>query len=432
MYSVILSPYKLIPSVIVVECYHSSNVHIYSSECSKRLLRVLWRLIDSLVEVHDSMDATNTELPVPRIPFSAVLSITNRCNLNCPHCFASANEHLNEELSDEQWMRIIDDLHSSGVFKFTFSGGEPFARPGWERLLEYVINKPGTVRFNTNATLITSEIADYLKSTGRVRGFIVGLDGPDAATHDAFRGKGAFDSAVRGINALTRVGFRPSGFCVVTRINVEKIESTLRFAKELGLSRLTLTPMTASGRGRRNLDRLEISVEQKRNLVDELNRLRPELGKFMDGTWSNVARKVAELNRNGPTQSAPVKTIQRCGAVNSAFAVRADGQLAPCEQGEDYPCGSLLERSLKDLWRNAEPVKHIRSHWTTTLDEIEGCHDCEWKRDCNGGCPAAAHSATRIWPSRDPGCCYRELIPDGNASRERSHYAERERYTASA
>ncbi len=378
------------------------------------------------------MSVTNMEPPVPRIPFSAVLSITNRCNLNCPHCFASANEHLDDELSDEQWMRIIDDLHKSGVFKFTFSGGEPFARPGWERLLEYVINKPATVRFNTNATLITSETAEYLRSTGRVRGFIVGLDGPDASTHDTFRGNGAFGSAIRGIGALRKAGFHPSGFCVVTRINVAKIESTLRFAKELGLSRLTLTPMTASGRGQRNVADMQVSPEQKRQLIEKINELRSEFGRFIDGTWSNVARKVVELNNNGPTEGVPVKTIQRCGAVNTGFTVRADGQITPCEQGEDYPCGSLLERSLKDLWRNAEPIKHIRSHWSTTLDEIDGCHDCVWRRDCNGGCPAAAHSATGIWPSRDPGCCYRELIPDGDRSAERSHHADPERYTASA
>ncbi|MFH1740150.1 MAG: radical SAM protein [bacterium] len=347
---------------------------------------------------------------VPRVPFSSVLSITNRCNLKCAHCFASANEHLNGELSIFQWRGIIDDLHSCGVFRFTFSGGEPFARSDWRDLAEYVFSKPGTLRFNTNATLITDETAEYLRGTGRVNGFIVGLDGADAETHDALRSPGAFEGAIRGIEALRKVGYRPQGFCVITKLNIEKVEGILRLAKKLGLSCLTLTPMTASGRGKRNVAELTPSLDEKRALVDELNQLRSELGGLMDGTWCNVAKKVAEYRDRGPTNEGPVKCIQRCGAVNGGFAVRADGQLSPCEQGMDYPCGSLLERSFKDLWSNAERCTHIRKHWSTTLDEIEGCRDCEWRRDCNGGCPASAHSATGIWPSRDPSACYRELV----------------------
>jgi len=339
---------------------------------------------------------------------------------------------LDDELTAEQWRSIVDDLHSSGVMRYTFSGGEPFARPDWRDLLEYVIHKPATVRFNTNATLITDEIAQYLKSTGRVKGFIVSLDGPDAATHDALRGHGAFDAAIRGIEFLKAAEFRPKGFCTITRFNADRIEETLRFGKDLGLSCLTLTPMTASGRGRKNIERLEITIDQKRALVEELNRLRPELGQFMDGTWKNVSEKVAEYRERGPTMDGPVKTIQRCGAVNGGFTVRADGQLTPCEQAEDYPCGSLLERSLKDLWENAEPVKHIRSHWKTTLDEIEGCRDCIWRRDCNGGCPAGAHSATGIWPSRDPGCCYRDLIPMDEINMGGTEHVGRERIATSA
>ena len=349
---------------------------------------------------------------IPRIPFSAVLSITNICNLSCRHCFAKANECLDDELDFEQWRGIIDDLHSSGVFKYTFSGGEPFARPDWKELAEYLFAKPASLRFNTNATLITEDIARYLRNTGRVRGFIVSLDGPDAETHDALRGAGAFDAAMRGIGFLREAGYKPQGFCTITQLNIEKVEPTLHLARELSLSCLTLTPMTASGRGRRNMERLLPSIEQKRALVDELNRLRDSdgLGKFMDGTWSNVARKVQEFRERGPSRDRPVMCIQRCGAVNGGLTVRADGQLAPCEQGADYPCGNLLERPLKDLWRNSKKCSHIRAQWMTSLDEIEDCRDCEWRRDCNGGCPAGAHSATGIWPSRDPGSCYRELV----------------------
>lgn len=347
---------------------------------------------------------------IPRIPFSAVLSITNRCNLNCPHCFASANEHLSSELSDEQWMDIIDDLHASGVLKYTFSGGEPFTRPSWKKLVEYVIDKPATLRFNTNATLITDEIARYLRDIGRVKGFIVSLDGPDAETHDAFRGPGTFDAALNGIRALRGVGYRPQGFCTITIFNIDKIEATLHLAQKLELSCLTLTPITASGRGKRNVDRLVPGKERMRKLIDQLNILRPELGKVMSGTCSNVAKKVAELREKGPSKDKPVMHVQRCGAAANGFTIRADGQLVPCEQFAAYPCGSVLERPLREVWRDSAQCRHIRESWKTTLDRLDDCKNCEWNRDCNGGCPASAYSATGHWPHRDVLGCIRDLI----------------------
>ncbi len=346
----------------------------------------------------------------PKIPFSAVLSITNHCNLNCPHCFASANEHLSSELSDEQWMDIIDDLHNSGVFKYTFSGGEPFARPNWKELVEYVIQKPATLRFNTNATLITEDVARYLRNTGRVKGFIVSLDGPDAETHDYFRGPGSFEKAIRGIRALRDFGYRPQGFCTITKFNVEKVEATLRLAQDLGLSCLTLTPFTASGRGKRNMDDYALDTTQKRALIDRLNELRPELGKVMSGTCSNVAKKVAELREKGPSKDKPVMRVQHCGAAANGFTVRADGQLVPCEQFAAYPCGSLLEKPLREIWWDSDHCQHIRKSWDTSLEELEGCKDCEWNRDCNGGCPASAHSSSGQWPHRDVNGCMKELI----------------------
>jgi hypothetical protein len=88
-------------------------------------------------------------LDVERIdPFSQELSapvrmdlaLTYRCQNNCIHCYAGG-PHETPELDTDQWKKVIDKLHSIGIFIFTFTGGEPTLREDLPELLRYAQEK---------------------------------------------------------------------------------------------------------------------------------------------------------------------------------------------------------------------------------------------------------------------------------------------------
>ena len=68
-------------------------------------------------------------------PLSAVIKITNRCNLKCKQCpWWKQNE---PEQTTEQWKETLRDIKKRGVLMSIFEGGEPTLRKDLQELLDY-------------------------------------------------------------------------------------------------------------------------------------------------------------------------------------------------------------------------------------------------------------------------------------------------------
>ena len=146
-----------------------------------------------------------------------ILETTESCNLRCGYCIY--NKFI-EESRDHGFKNmelptayagidyLIANSSQSDSAAVTFYGGEPLLRfPFIQSCVEYArkISKGKTVRFSitSNATLITPEIAQFLKKEGF--GVNVSIDGPKNV-HDSYRvdinGKGTFERAIRGLKLL--------------------------------------------------------------------------------------------------------------------------------------------------------------------------------------------------------------------------------------
>ncbi|MEM3796084.1 MAG: radical SAM protein, partial [Archaeoglobaceae archaeon] len=91
-----------------------------------------------------------------------VWNITNRCNLNCLHCYARANTRL-KELSTEECKKIVNELAEFGVPVILFSGGEPLLREDIFEIAEYARDRNIKIVLSTNGTLIDETLADKLR-----------------------------------------------------------------------------------------------------------------------------------------------------------------------------------------------------------------------------------------------------------------------------
>ena len=61
-------------------------------------------------------------------PRSLHLYTTNKCNLNCPHCYMFSGRKNEDELSTDEIFKLFQDFSNSGGHNVTLSGGEPTLR----------------------------------------------------------------------------------------------------------------------------------------------------------------------------------------------------------------------------------------------------------------------------------------------------------------
>ncbi|MCZ6752699.1 MAG: radical SAM protein, partial [Acidobacteria bacterium] len=170
----------------------------------------------------------------PNRPRLVFWELTKGCNLRCIHCRATATELSSpEDLSYEESTRIIDELATQAPFILVLSGGEPLFRSDVFHLARRAADRGIRVALATNGTLITGDVAREVAEAGILR-VAVSLDGPDASTHDAFRGiPGAFDKAIDGFHHLKRLGISLQINTTVAKHNWEKLPETLDLALRL-------------------------------------------------------------------------------------------------------------------------------------------------------------------------------------------------------
>lgn len=140
--------------------------------------------------------------PVPG-PLSVVLSMTRACTYECPHCYQRLDK--GQDLDIDRLADVVRSMQAIGVSMFDIEGGEPLLRcDRMVRLLE-TLDDRAEVWMNTTGAELTNEKLDRLVEAG-LKGVMVSIHAPDAATHDAFTGvPGSFRVAC---DALDRFGER--------------------------------------------------------------------------------------------------------------------------------------------------------------------------------------------------------------------------------
>ncbi len=102
-----------------------------------------------------------------RVPIQGTMDLTWRCNLACPHCYnrlpSDDRDAMRTELTYEEHCRIMDELSDAGCLWLLFTGGECLLREDFRSIYLYAKQKGFLITIFTNGTLITPELADFLK-----------------------------------------------------------------------------------------------------------------------------------------------------------------------------------------------------------------------------------------------------------------------------
>jgi MoaA/NifB/PqqE/SkfB family radical SAM enzyme len=156
------------------------------------------------------------------------------CNIACTHCFISCSptNHSHEMLSLGEVQERLAEARELGVREYYFTGGEPFMNRDMLPILEATLRQgPATVL--TNGMLLRREVCARLRELFDASDYSldirVSLDGFDAESHDAIRGKGVWDRVMIGLRNLAEAGLNPVITVTTAAEGVASAEGRTRF-----------------------------------------------------------------------------------------------------------------------------------------------------------------------------------------------------------
>jgi uncharacterized protein len=349
--------------------------------------------------------------PQPResvyYPTTAVLLLTNRCNLRCTYCYADGGEAPVQDLSLDVARPVIDEVsaHAQELgrskFELTFhGGGEPVQ--SWDALqaaVAYARGKelPCHVSMVSNGVCSDQERHWLLENLNSLS---ISFDG-QPATQDRQRpfasGQGSHRTVMRTISALDEAKF-PYGIRMTATApwQGQLAEDVRWICEETGCQAMQVEPAFNTTRGRHQ------------------GPLPEESQAFIEGFMeafeiaSDAGRR---LTYSGARPWALTDVF--CSAPYGALIVNPAGQLVACYEIADgnHP---LSEMSVLGQVQDGQVVHDEaarRALWGYLEAKRARCEDCFCYWHCAGDCYTRAYSAAARNPEvRSPRCTMNKEI----------------------
>ncbi len=274
------------------------------------------------------------------------------CNQNCVHCYAAGQMQSDEqELSTEQWKKIIDNCRDAGIPQLTFTGGEPTMREDLPELIEYA--KWFVSRLNTNGIKLTEEYCGRLAES-KLDSLQITFYSADSEIHNSLVGADRYHETVSGIkNALT-ANLNLSVNTPLCTVNRDYVK-TLELLHELGVTYVTCSGLITTGNA---------ASESSESMQLTSPEIRDILRAATDYCYAN-GMEIAFTSPGWVTNEFCAEigiTTPSCGACLSNMAVTPGGNVVPCQS---WLSGAILGNMLTDEWHaiwNSDTCKTRREY----------------------------------------------------------------------
>lgn len=288
------------------------------------------------------LDRLTTKTFALRIPVEGSFELTFRCNLRCVHCYCNLPAHdkdaLQMELRTEEVLCILDQAAEAGCLWLLLTGGEPLLRKDFSEIYAHAKKKGFIITLFTNGTLVTPEIADFLKDWPP-HSVEVTLYGATRETYEKItRVSGSYGRCMNGIDLLLKRSLPLSLKTMAMTLNESELCRMETFASERGL-RFRFDPMLNPRLdGGKGACAYRLPPERVVDL-DVTHRARAE-------EWKAFCKEFVR-----PVHS---EYILDCGAGVCTFHIDPYGRLSPCQLVRFWNY-DLRKDDFKTVWAEKVP-----------------------------------------------------------------------------
>ncbi|WP_028023473.1 pyrroloquinoline quinone biosynthesis protein PqqE [Enterovibrio calviensis] len=325
-------------------------------------------------------------------PLWLLAELTYRCPLHCAYCSNPLNlGDAADELSTEEWCRVLTQGRELGAVQLGFSGGEPLLRKDLEQLVAHAHQLGYYTNLITSAVGLTERRIEALKRAG-LDHIQISFQSADPDLSDAIAGKRhAFAHKKAMFNAVKAQGFPMVMNVVITRQNIESIEAIMALAIELNADFVELATSQYYGWALHNRDALLPTRTQVEQAEAKVNALRDK----QQGEGPKFIFVTPDYHEDRPKPCMS-------GWGNIFINIAPDGLALPCHSAAllDLPHPNVKEHALADIWYHADSFNRFRGFdWMR-----EPCRSCNEKEKDYGGCRCQAMLLTGDPANADPVC----------------------------
>ncbi len=322
--------------------------------------------------------------------------LTYRCPLHCPYCSNPLNlAAYSDELTVEEWSRVLTEAHDLGVLQLHLSGGEPLQR----RDLLAIVTRAHELGFYTNlitsALSLTAAKAEQLKRAG-LDHIQISIQAADPVLSDGIAGTPSYLRKVAVARTVKAIGFPLTLNVVLHRHNIDQVAAILALAEELAVERLELANTQYYGWALHNRTALLPTWEQLQRAESVVQAARVRLAKQMQ-----IIYVIPDYYSRYPKPCMG-------GWGRQQLTVAPNGDVLPCPaagQITALPVENVRQRSLAWIWDDSLMFNRFRGvDWMP-----EPCRSCPRQTIDFGGCRCQAFQLTGDAAVTDP-VCY--LSPD--------------------
>lgn len=336
-------------------------------------------------------ESTHAIKPRPGPPLWLLAELTYRCPLHCVFCYNPVDfAHHDDEISTDDWIRVLQQGRDLGAVQLGLSGGEPLLRDD----LEVIVAEADRLGFYSNLLTsgvgLTEERAVALKAAG--------LDHVQLSFQDSTREMNDFLSHTKTFSLKNKVGkiIKDQGWpmvlnVVIHRLNIDHIDEIIRMAHEMGAEYLELANTQYYSWAFVNRSQLLPTHEQLQEAEKVTEAWRAKLGNAMKIFF------VAPDYHEGKVK----KCVNGWGSMFMTIA--PDGFALPCHTARLLPgltFPNVKEASLSDIWYDSDGFNRYRgTGWMK-----EPCASCAHKEEDLGGCRCQAFMLANDPDATDPVC----------------------------
>lgn len=315
-----------------------------------------------------------------RYPPNVQWEVTSECNHNCIHCYnywrkdSQKIAGMCKFRTEEEYLLLASKIVEQKPVSVVITGGEPLLV--FDRIkssIELLLKNGVYVSINTNAALLTDEIADFLVE--HKMGLFVSFPCSDEKVCDFITGKkGSVKSIVEKLDLAYAKKLPFTTNIVVSTANILHVQDTATFLKKrYNLPNVYITRVGKPINSDETFNQYMLDFKNLARLQDICVHISKNMDMKVETSCPYTACSLT--SKQAFELFAYTKA---CTAGRTSYAIDTEGNVKACPRDSTL-YGNILTEDFNEIWARTED-------WRNGAYIPEECKKCDSLSKCMGGC----------------------------------------------